>query len=240
MKKVFFLLLAAILFVACEKPAKEETSQVLRQAVCKMNIDSPSKRKAVDIVGDSISVHRLSRYACNYWGIRVNYGLPPNWVDTALERRTFFDDEPGMFSRDTLAHTFSFHSDFIIKWAEEHVVDGVYIGVDGTEYLGWLATSENVVFNAVYDTVLKRYKDPCRYSEEGGGNSFIVGNNNDNVYDTLGYIPNSIMKKNRAILQNMMDEKRFVDMVDFFKSGAYVIYTCTGEEYRELVRLGLN
>lgn len=236
MKKVFFLLLAAILFVACEKPAKEETSQVLRQAVCKMNIESPSKRKAVEIVGDSISVHRLSRYTCSYWGIRVNYGLPPNWVDTALEWRYFYGDQTGFFSRDTLAHTFSFHSDFVVKWAEEHFVDGVYIGVDGTEYLGWLACSENVVFNAVYDTVLKRYRDPYRGSEE----DFLVGNNNDNVFDTLGYIPNSIMKKNRAILQNMMDEKRFVDMVDFFKSGAYTIYTCTGEEYRELVRLGIN
>lgn len=240
MKKVFFLLLVAILFVACEKPAKEETSQVLRQSVCKMNIESQSKTKAVDIVGDSVSVHRLSRYACGYQCMWVNYGLPPNVWDTRYDRRTFFDDEPGMFLRDTLAHTFSFHSDYVVKWGEEHIVDGVYIGVDGTEHLGWLTCSQNVVFHAVYDTVQKRYRDPYRYSEEGRGNGFIVGNNNDNVYDTLGYIPNSIMKKNRAILQNMMDEKRFVDMVDFFKSGAYVIYTCTGEEYRELVRLGLN
>lgn len=235
MKKVFFLLLA-ILFVACEKPTQEETSQVLRQAVCKMNIESQSKRKAVDIVGDSISVHRLSRYACSYWGVRINYGPAHYREDTSLEWRNFSGNQTGFFSRDTLAHTFSFHSDFVVQWAEEHLVDGVYIGVDGTEHLGWLACSENVVFNAVYDTVLKRYRDPYRGSEE----DFLVGNNNDNVFDTLGYIPNSIMKKNRAILQNMMDEKRFVDMVDFFKSGAYTIYTCTGEEYRELVRLGLN
>ncbi len=233
MKKVFFLLLA-ILFVACEKPAQEETSQVLRQAVCKMNIESRSKKKAVDIVGDSISVHRLSRYTCCYWGLWVNYG--PNHNRTEPDWRYFYGDQTGFFSRDTLAHTFSFHSDFIVQWGEEHLEDGVYIGVDGTEFLGWLACSENVVFNAVYDTVLKRYRDPFRGSEE----DFIVGNNNDNVFDTLGYIPNSIMKKNRAILQNMMDEKRFVDMVNFFKSGAYTIYTCTGEEYRELMRLGLN
>lgn len=236
MKKVFFLLLAAILFVACEKPAKEENSLILKQAVCKMNIDSQNKRKAVEIVGDSVSVHRLSRYACNYCGIKTNYGRPDNLKDTTSESRCFYNDDPSFFMRDTLAHTFSFHSDLIVKWEQENIVDGVYIGVDGTEYLGWLTCSENVVFNAVYDTVLKRYRDPYRYSEE----DFVVGNNNDNVFDTLGYIPNSIMKKNRAILQNMMDEKRFVDMMDFFKSGAYTIYTCTGEEYRELVRLGLN
>lgn len=233
MKKVFFLLLA-ILFVACEKPEKKETSQVLRQAVCKVNIDSPSQRKAVDIVGDSASVHRLSRYACCYLATWVNFG--PDHNRNEPDWRYFYGDQTGFFSRDTLVHTFSFHSDFIVKWEDEHLVDGVYIGVDGTEYLGWLACSENVVFNAVYDTVLKRYMDP--YSD--GGNSFIVGNDNDNVFDTLGYIPNSIMKKNRAILQKMMDEKRFVDMVDFFKSGAYTIYTCTGEEYRELARQGLN
>lgn len=236
---MFFLLLAALLLVACDKPAKKETSQVLKQAVCKVNIDSQDKRKAVDIVGDSVSVHRLSRYACEYQAIWVNFGPAHHKVDNERDWRTFYDDAPGFFTRDTLAHTFSFHSDFIVKWEQESIVDGVYIGVDGTEYLGWLACSENVVFQAVYDTVQKKYIDPYNYTTL---NEFSVGNPwyPNNVYDTLGYIPNSLMKKNRAILQNMMDEKRFVDMVEFFKSGAYVIYTCTGAEYRELARQGLN
>lgn len=229
------MLLTAILLVACDKPTKKETSQVLKQAVCKMNIDSQNKRKAVDIIGDSVSVHRLSRYACNYYAHKMNYGPDHPITDPVeFERRYFYFDDPDFFTRDTLAHTFSFHSDFIVQWEQENIVDGVYIGVDGTEYLGWLACSENVVFQAIYDTALKRYRDPYLYP---GDFNFDDPNQ---VLDTLGYIPNSLMRKNRAILQNMMDEKRFGDMVDFFKSGAYTIYTCTGEEYRELVRLGLN
>ena len=230
------LLLTAVLLVACEKPEKKGTSQVLKQAICKMNIDSQNKRKAVDIVGDSVSVHRLSRYVCNYSGQWVDFGPDHNKVTDPMEladSRYFFTDG-SYFRRDTLAHTFSFHSDYIVRWEQEHIVDGVYIGVDGTEYLGWLTCTENVVFQAVYDTALKRYRDPYLYPGD-----FDLNDPNQ-VLDTLGYIPNSLMRKNRAILQNMMDEKRFVDMVDFFKSGAYTIYTCTGEEYRELARQGLN
>ncbi|MDE7072327.1 MAG: hypothetical protein K2O66_03040 [Bacteroidales bacterium] len=234
MKKCM-LLLTAILLVACDKPAEKESSRLLAQAVLEMRIESQNKEKAVEIVGDSVSVHRLSRYACLYFAIWRNFGPSYHVWDSVFNQQSFYRDMPGMFARDTLAHTFSFHSDYIIRWDQEVFEDGVYYqGVDGTEYLGWLTCSENVVFVAIYDTALKRYSDPYLYPE-----GFITNYSNQ-VYDTLGYVPNSLMRKNRAILQNMMDEKRFADMMDFYSSGAYTLYTCTAEEYRELVRLGLN
>ncbi|MDE7102324.1 MAG: hypothetical protein K2O37_05970, partial [Bacteroidales bacterium] len=76
-----------------------------------------------------------------------------------------------------------------------------------------------------YDTVKHKYRDI--------NNRPWPGYEPNLVWDTLGYIPFSLMEKNRNILLQMLEEKRYQDMIDFFESGAYVIYTCTGEEYRK-------
>ena len=57
--------------------------------------------------------------------------------------------------------------------------------------------------------------------------------------DTLGYIPQNIMDANYPRLQQLYDEERYSEMIEIMQTG-YTNYTCTGEEYRELVRLGLN
>ena len=255
MKNKFILLFTAlaVLCCACNKPEKkeEQSSRTLKWAIAKMDILPGHTRntKAVDIVGDSIAVHTLCLYFSNLiefvdWedSILGKYSCSP--VEDLVVRTENFSGEQGIiFQRDTINHVFSFSNDAVIGWGDSDwdPINRIYTGIEGTEYLGWLACGENVVFRAVYDTVLKRYISPC-YDDE---NLLVVGPtnsypNNPRVYDTLGYIPNSLMKANRAYLEQLLKEKRYQEMVDFFESGAYKVYTCTGEEYRELARQGLN
>ncbi len=57
--------------------------------------------------------------------------------------------------------------------------------------------------------------------------------------DTLGYIPRVQKEINWKKLLQFMDEQRFQAMIDRHKHDNHS-YTCTGEEFRELVLLSLN
>ncbi|MCH5243419.1 MAG: hypothetical protein J1F29_00775 [Lentimicrobiaceae bacterium] len=246
MKKIFFILAVAIVAVACKKEEKEhDSSDILIYALCKMDISGKPQAKAFDVVGDSVSVHKLSRYMSFYTGNLVNYGWGDFIINTHQEI-LFTDYLTRYYQRDTINHTFSFTNDAVICWMEENVVDGqLRGGKDGTEYLGYVVCMEDFVFCAAYDACAengveceagKEYFDPVTATQADWGE--FIGYHYVS-YDTLGYIPNSQMRANRAHLQGLIDERKYQEMLDFFKRG-YCIYTCTGEEYRELVRLGLN
>lgn len=250
MKKIIFILAAAMLAMSCNKEKEErgQSSDILIYALCKMDVNGKSRAKAVDVVGDSAAVHELSRYMFCYRGMLVNFG----WGDFISTRPTSvpFTDAwtPTFYQRDTINHTFSFTNDQVINWMEKKYVDGKWAGgVDGTEFLGYMVCMEGLVFCAAYDACAengvaceageeKQYYDPVTSPEadydEFTGYHYLG-------YDTLGYIPNSQMRANRAYLQRLLDERKYHDMLDYFKT-SYHIYTCTGEEYRELVRLGIN
>ena len=248
MKKIIFILAAAMLAVACNKDEREQRSDILVYALCRMDINGKPQAKAVDVVGDSAAVHELSRYMYGYNGMLVNYGLG-DFIFNGPTNVTFTDSwTPEFYQRDTINHTFSFTNDAVINWMKKNTVDGEFVGgVDGTEYLGYVVCMENFVFCAAYDACAengvvcgageeKQYYDPVT-STEADFDEFVgfhyIG------YDTLGYAPNSQMRANRAYLQSLLDKRKYQEMLDYFKT-SYHIYTCTGEEYRELVRLGIN
>ncbi len=233
MKKILLFVLALICFCSCEheQDGNGGKKSLLMYAECKMDIKAGShQRKSIEMIGDSVAVHRLCRYALQMCG-KMNDTLYANYVDTVWNTTDSWHFEMwDNIQRDTINHTFTFWNDFVVSFHDWYMENGEQVGIEGTEYLGLLAGYDHPVFRGKYDTVEHIYVDPLK------GLAYVP----DAVYDTLGYIPLSLMDKNRRILNQMLEEKRYQDMIDFFRSGAYIIYTCTGEEYRELVRLGLN
>ena len=238
MKKIIVLALA-VLCCACDKPRKDNKTSILMFAECKMDIQKGSNRNGrkagLDVVGDSIAVHRLSRYATRICGklndtLAMEKGRDPyTWV------YDFWDNGLGVYKRDTVNHIFTFPNDVAICFREWYLDEqGEQVGVEGSEYPGLLVWFDYPVFCGRYDTVKHVYIGS--YEEFTDFANYPYYNQ---VYDTLGYIPSTLMRQNRAILTQLLAERRYQDVLDFFKT-TYHIYTCTGEEYRELVRLGLN
>lgn len=222
MKRILiFATAASVAFaLSCRPEPREEDPGILAYAVCEMDIHPGSKAKAVDIEGDSAAVHQLARYAC-----LIRSPWDSSWINgvEALSDYYFFDLD-GIFSRDTVGHTFSFQNDAVIMFED---IDINQVGQPGSEYLGWLACYVEPVFCALYDTVSKCYSDPMVGFEE-----FQFKNQR---IDTLGYVPKEMMARNRERLLQLMAEQRFQEMIDLYKS-EYRIYTCTGAEYRDIVR----
>lgn len=222
------MILATALFMAftqsCKPEPKDEDPGILAYAVCEMDIQSQNRAKSVDVVGDSQSVHQLAVYACAIFG-----EIDSNWIMGPIDcmEYYFYGIDQSVFARDTVNHVFSFMHDAVIGFDEFDYPEGKPIGVPGTEYLGWLACYIEPVFCAYYDTVRKCYVNPSVDSRD-----FRTP---DCRMDTLGYVPMDMMARNRERLLQLMAEQRFQEMIDLYKT-EYRIYTCTGEEYDEIVR----
>lgn len=245
LKMILPLFLLTVAMIGCEKPEKEKTSlRTLQRANVRMEIKSKvnSTKTNVGIVGDSVSVKRLAR-----WGIELRTQFTervpaPELVGLTLAQ-PLDADNGSAFWRDTIAciYIFGFTSVFDYKvWGT--VPGEPDYGIPGTEEPSWLMTSANPVFVAAYDTVRQRYYDPMikSYLDSTTGlwvypDSYWI----DARYDTLGYIPQRMMEVNYDRLWQLFHEERYDEMIEVMQTG-YTIYTCTGEEYRELVRLGLN
>ena len=144
------------------------------------------------------------------------------------------------FSRDTTNCVFFFGHDHVFYYIRYKMnEDGLLQGVKGTERRGWLLTGDNPVFVAYYDTIWNCYKDPLMTWDEQIQDMERYGPLFNSRIDTLGYIPQSQLDANRPLLEKAFEEGRYSEMEKIMWTG-YTIYTCTGEEYRELVRLGLN
>ncbi|MCM1041451.1 MAG: hypothetical protein NC396_03350 [Bacteroides sp.] len=237
MKKLLFFIFLSVMCImmSCNPEGQNRNkSRILVYALCKMDIKSgqkPRKDAGLDIEGDSIAVHKLARWAILMTG-HFYKGMPyfdTIWNPTREFQSPILTWDNICFSRDTLNHVFTFSNDAVIEWREKEVIDGEMVGIDGFEYLGWLASFEDCVFVSYCDSTRTVCYDPLTSSFDW-----------PQERDTLGYIPSRMLKENREHLMSLLAEKRYQDMIDFFKSGAYTIYTCTGEEYRELVRQGLN
>ncbi|MDE5610173.1 MAG: hypothetical protein K2I66_07315 [Bacteroidales bacterium] len=233
MKKILLFAVALFLFCSCEPESKPEGNDnkskksILWNASCKVNIQAENKQKKnIEMVGDSAAVHNLCVYAEQMGGL-LNKDLWHLQVDTNWHTRDSWFFNMRSLTRDTVNHTFTFWNSFVIDFHDYYIENDEQVGLEGTEYLGFFASYDLPLFRAVYDTVNHQYKHP----EESGWPGYERWPNL--VWDTLGYVPFAIMEKNRNILLQMLEEKRYQDMIDFFESGAYVIYTCTGEEYRK-------
>lgn len=55
------------------------------------------------------------------------------------------------------------------------------------------------------------------------------------MYDTCGYIPNSVLASARAQIEELYAQERYDEIYELFRK-AYTFYTCTGEEYKEIVK----
>lgn len=226
MKKIsiFIAALSMALVQSCKPEPKEEDPGILAYAVCEMDIRSQNRAKSVDVVGDSQSVHQLAVYACAIFG-----EIDSNWIMGPMEcmEYYFYGNDQEIFRRDTINHVFSFMHDAVIGFTKFDYPEGKPVGVPGTEHLGWLACYIEPVFCAFYDTIKECYLNPSVDSR-------YIRFTNCRI-DTLGYVPKDMMARNRERLLQLMAEQRFQEMIDLYKT-EYCIYTCTGEEYDEIVR----
>lgn len=233
MKKILAILLAGGLFLmqSCQPEnmdggendgGKGDNSGILANAICEMDIQSLNKTKGLDVVGDSQAVHQLAVYACAIVGARDS-----SWINGYMDfcQYNFFGTDTDIFIRDTINHVFSFQNDAVIGFEKFDYPEGKPIGVVGTEYLGWMICYIEPVFCAWYDTVNECYLNPS-------DDDILFF---DCRLDTLGYIPKEMMSRNRERLLQLLSEQRFQEMIDIYKTG-YHIYTCSGEEYDEIVR----
>lgn len=244
-KNVLFLLFFALATVCC-KPEETKINEGLRtiqRANVRMEIKEKDKqtKKEVGIVGDSAAVKNLARWGYFLFSTLVR-PTDPSMYGRPIEQP--LDADNWAFGRDTAACIYIFNFNSVFDYgAYEIFLDGSpSFGVPGTERPGWLLTSAYPVFVGYYDTIKQRYKDPMIASYLDSSTGYWVYPEfwlDDARADTMGYIPQSMIEANYPRLRQLYDEGRYSEMVDVMRTG-YTIYTCTGEEYRELVRLGIN
>ena len=229
-----FLLSIMLLLSGCEKPNKEPNEYYgnFQKACVRLKVQNNSSdgRKA-QVVGDSAAVWKCIRYGTN-----LRY--------FSFEFQT--DDHDGislsrwdMFDRDTIECTYIFGYECVVSYGRsEPGENGIYYGVPGSEEWGILMKAENFVICGTYHDSLGIHYDPYlrdKWSEIYDAHATIYKLH----YDTLGYIPNSVVRANRERLIPLFNEGKYSEMMKIMEND-YVIYTCTGEEYRELARQGLN
>ena len=229
-----FTALPLLLLSSCEKPNKEQGEYYGKfQKACvrlKVQNNTSGERKA-QVVGDSAAVWKCVRWGTNlrffdfHFQTDAHDGLSLNRWD--------------MFDRDTIECTYIFGYECVVRYGRtEPDENGIYQGVPGSEEWGILMEAENFVICGLYHDTICTYYDP--FLEDKWSEIYDPHATNDKLhYDTLGYIPNSIVRANRERLIPLFNEGKYSEMMKIMEND-YVIYTCTGEEYRELVRQGLN
>ena len=242
MKNKFIFLFTAMLLLlsGCEKPNPEETQGSEQQeyygkfqkACVRMNVQNRTDGRKAQVIGDSAAV-----WKCVRWGTNLhNYNMILDWNTQngiTLTRGDWFD-------RDTVACVYIFGYECVVRYGRsEPDENGIYNGVPGSEEWGFLMECENMVISGMYDSLHNVYYDPLSdkpWIEVDSSRGWYAGRWR---YDTLGYIPNSIVRANRERLIPLFNAGKYSEMMKIMEND-YVIYTCTGEEYRELVRQGLN
>ena len=58
-------------------------------------------------------------------------------------------------------------------------------------------------------------------------------------YDTVGYIPQSVIDNARVQIESLYAQERYDEIYELFHT-AFTFYTCTGEEYKQIVANGGN
>lgn len=226
MKNRLFLCVVVILvllfFYGCGGEGKIKVGiDVLQNAVCRADVRPGEKFSKGVIIGDSIAIHNLVRWT--YW---IHFASR-DWK----EIRTANIDENGcdFVWRDTLNNLFYFKGNALFYTARTNIDFGGLPERD-TLIRGWLLEETDVIF-----FVAERNEDTGGYKDPLG--EYVW--NNHISYDTLGYLKPSEMIRNAEQLLKMFDEQRFEEMLDILGKD-YHIYTGNGDDYRELVRLGLN
>lgn len=225
--KSFFLLAAVLLLLSgCEKPGVEQNEYYgkFQKACVRLKVQNNTSDRKAQVVGDSAAVWKAVR-----WGVSlhvydmVNDVIYNDGID--LTRWDYFD-------RDTIDCVYIFGYECVVRYGRlEPDENGIWNGVPGSEEWGFLMECEDMVISGLYDENLETYLDPYEAQWDFADHKLH--------YDTLGYIPNSIVRANRERLIPLFNEGKYSEMIKIMASD-YTIYTCTGEEYRELVRLGIN
>ena len=81
----------------------------------------------------------------------------------------------------------------------------------------------------------------------GSTNTYIMIPNGEKDYDgllgmkwdTCGYIPQSVLDNARAQIEELYAQERYDEIYELFHT-AFTFYTCTGEEYKQIVANGGN
>ena len=232
-----FAALPLLLLSVCEKPTppKEQNEYYGKyQKACvrlKVQNNTSDGRKA-QVIGDSAAVWKCVRWGVSLHVHDLEYDMvAPDGIDLLWNSR---------FDRDTTECVYIFGYPCVVDYTEQAPDEnGYWNGVPGTEKWGFLMKCENMVISGLYHDSLGVYYDP--FVERGEWSEIYDPHATNDIlhYDTIGYIPNSIVRANRERLIPLFKEGKYSEMIKIMEND-YVIYTCTGEEYRELVRQGLN
>lgn len=233
--RIITVMAVVVSAVSCKTEQNEPTDvdphyYSLQKASVKMNVvDRGGDNRRVDIIGDSAAVSKLVRWAVELNGVSTEH--------YPLRLRLPLDIDDIRSDRDTINNFLYFNFSAVFDFMQNADLngDGIFEGVPGTEFEGWLLDIIHPVVIAQYDTILNRYADPfVSWGEWPSTNHF------NSIYDTVGYIPQSQLDANRDTLKHLFAEKQYKKMEEMLEEGLFTIYTCTGEEYRELEKLGLN
>ena len=239
--KFIFLFVALPLLVlsSCEKPNKEPNEYYgkYQKACVRLKVqNNTAKGRKAQVIGDSAAV-----WKCVRWGTNLRF-FDFYFQTDALDGLSLTRWD--MFDRDTIECAYIFGYECVVRYGRiESDENGIGYGVPGSEEWGVLMEAENFTICGMLDTLHNVYYDPFSdtpWNEDDPSRGWDGGTCPGRwIYDTLGYIPNSIVRANRERLIPLFNEGKYSEMMKIMEND-YVIYTCTGEEYRELARQGLN
>lgn len=123
---------------------------------------------------------------------------------------------------------------FRLRWWGSEILDPYIMEKDTLFRIGYFITD---LRNLVLTAPLKEDGTPYQWDEDKPDyNPTIMGNI---PYDTLGYIPNSVVLKAREQITEAFNRGDYDRVYELFDS-AYVFIPITGERYRELEAKGEN
>lgn len=118
-----------------------------------------------------------------------------------------------------------------------HIVDNEKDTINGRIQLSaWLILGSDGILNRALLDMCECYFVVAETTKE---NPYGVYDFDSPKLDTVGYIPQSVIDNAREQIEALYAQERFDEIYELFHS-AFTFYTCTGEEYKQIVANGGN
>lgn len=221
MKKLLYLLVAAVAFTACssDEPAPINKGKLDPNAFVRIEAQKGVKSRSKEST-DDYSALDIARF-----GMAMEYRSEWSGVEKVKEyqsQKTFGEQ------RDTISD-----NPALLMFGTD-IIDS-----EGRFNKSFLFGRDVVIFGVRYKGKLTTYGDRHSYQEEDPDNSLDLLIAKQGVKDTIAYIPNAVMREAQVRIEKAYNDGNYTEVYRLFHE-TFRFRPITGKKWRELKAQGLN
>ena len=221
MKKLLYLLVAAVAFAACsnDEPAPINKGRLDPNAFVRIEAQKGVKSRAKEST-DDYSALDIARF-----GMAMEFYSEWHGTERVKEfqaQKTFGEQ------RDTVGE-----NPALLMFGTD------IINSEGRFSKDFLFARDVVIFGVRYKGKLTTYGDRHSYQEEDPDNSLDLLIAKQGVKDTIAYIPNAVMREAQGRIEKAYNDGNYTEVYRLFHE-TFRFRPITGKKWRELKAQGLN